>query len=50
VKLSFFINLQNGNDTAKPPNGPVSGAVADLYIGTDRSPRPLDRQVRRHEG
>jgi hypothetical protein len=22
VKLSFFINLQNGNDTAKPPNGP----------------------------
>jgi hypothetical protein len=20
VKLSFFINLQNGNDTAKPPN------------------------------
>jgi hypothetical protein len=26
VKMSFFINLQNGNDTAKPPNASFSRA------------------------
>jgi hypothetical protein len=25
--MSFFINLQNGNDTAKPPSVMLSGAL-----------------------